>query len=51
MPAFVELAGKIKRHYGAILNANIEELSNRLIEPTNTKTRLIIRRASASSPP
>ncbi|WAX81688.1 ISL3 family transposase [Streptomyces sp. KMM 9044] len=44
IPAFTELARKVKRHYDAILHAIVEELSNGLIESTNTKTRLIIRR-------
>jgi transposase len=44
IPAFVELARKVRRHYDAILHAIVEELSNGLIESTNTKTRLIIRR-------
>ncbi|TDT97283.1 transposase [Streptomyces sp. 846.5] len=42
--AFVELGRKIRRHYDAILHAVVEQLSNGLIESTNTKTRLIIRR-------
>jgi transposase len=44
IPAFVELARKLRRHYDAILHAIVEKLSNGLIESTNTKTRLIIRR-------
>jgi transposase len=44
IPAFIELGRKVRRHYDAILHAIIEELSNGLIESTNTKTRLIIRR-------
>jgi hypothetical protein len=44
IPAFTELARKIKRHYDAILHAIVEQLSNGLIESTNTKTRLIVRR-------
>lgn len=44
IPAFVELRKKIRRHYDAILHAIVEKLSNGLIESTNTKTRLIIRR-------
>ncbi|MCX4756199.1 ISL3 family transposase [Kitasatospora purpeofusca] len=44
LPAFTDLARKIKRHYEAILHAIVEKLSNGLIESTNTKTRLIIRR-------
>jgi transposase len=42
--AFVELGRRIRRHYDAILHAVVEQLSNGLIESTNTKTRLIIRR-------
>ena len=42
--AFTELARRIRRHRAAIVNAIVERLSNGLIESTNTKTRLIIRR-------
>ncbi|MFI1294521.1 ISL3 family transposase [Streptomyces sp. NPDC088353] len=41
---FTDLARRIRRHREAIVNAIIERLSNGLIESTNTKTRLIIRR-------
>jgi transposase len=41
---FVALGRRIRRHREAIVNAIIERLSNGLIESTNTKTRLIIRR-------
>lgn len=44
LPAFTELACKIKRHYETILQTFVEKLSNGLIESTNTKTRLIIGR-------
>ncbi|MGW2255981.1 transposase [Kitasatospora sp. NPDC001660] len=44
IPAFLNLRRKIKRHYGAITAAIAEQLSNGLIEATNTNTRLIIRR-------
>ncbi|MFE4976447.1 ISL3 family transposase [Kitasatospora sp. NPDC056651] len=44
IPAFLGLRWKIKRHYDAITAAIAEQLSNGLIEATNTKTRLIIRR-------
>jgi transposase len=44
IPAFLDLRWKIKRHYDAIVAAIAERLSNGLIESTNTKTRLIIRR-------
>ncbi|MFE4972705.1 transposase [Kitasatospora sp. NPDC056651] len=43
-PVFVELARKVQRHHDAILHAIVEELGNGLIESTNTKTGLIIRR-------
>nr|QIY77592.1 ISL3 family transposase [Streptomyces sp. RLB1-33] len=42
--SFTALARRIRRHRDAIVNAIIERLSNGLIESTNTKTRLIIRR-------
>ncbi|WP_395292264.1 ISL3 family transposase [Kitasatospora hibisci] len=41
---FVELGRRVRRHREAIVNALVERLSNGLIESTNTKTRLIIRR-------
>ncbi|MFD8706682.1 ISL3 family transposase [Kitasatospora sp. NPDC059648] len=44
IPAFVDLQRTIVRHYDAIRSALITGLSNGLIESTNTKTRLIIRR-------
>lgn len=44
IPAFLDLRRKIKRHQEAIVAAIAEQLSNGLIESTNTKTRLIIRR-------
>ena len=44
IPAFLDLRRKIRRHYDAIVAAVAEQLSNGLIESTNTKTRLIIRR-------
>ncbi|MEU8925952.1 ISL3 family transposase [Kitasatospora sp. NPDC048545] len=44
IPAFVDLQRTIKRHYDAIRSALITGPSNGLIESTNTKTRLIIRR-------
>jgi transposase len=44
IPAVLDLRHKIKRHYDAIVAAIAEQLSNGLIESTNTKTRLIIRR-------
>lgn len=42
--AFVDLQRKIVRHYGAIRAALTTGMSNGLLESTNTKTRLIIRR-------
>jgi transposase len=44
IPAFTDLRKRIRRHRDAILHAIAEQLSNGLIESTNTKTRLIIRR-------
>jgi transposase len=42
--AFVDLQRRIRRHYDAIRAALTTGMSNGLIESTNTKTRLIIRR-------
>ncbi|MFC6055042.1 transposase, partial [Streptomyces pratens] len=42
--AFVDLQRRIRRHYEAIRAALTTGMSNGLIESTNTKTRLIIRR-------
>ncbi|WP_067357219.1 ISL3 family transposase [Streptomyces noursei] len=44
IPTFVDLQRKIMRHYDAIRAALTTGMSNGLIESTNTKTRLIIRR-------
>ncbi|PNE39892.1 ISL3 family transposase [Streptomyces noursei] len=44
IPAFVDLQRKVVRHYDAIWAALNTGMSNGLIESTNTKTRLIIRR-------
>ncbi|GFH38415.1 hypothetical protein SCWH03_46570 [Streptomyces pacificus] len=41
---FVDLQRRIRRHYNAIRAALTTGMSNGLIESTNTKTRLIIRR-------
>ncbi|MGW2939969.1 transposase, partial [Streptomyces sp. NPDC001156] len=41
---FVDLQRRIRRHYQAIRAALTTGMSNGLIESTNTKTRLIIRR-------
>ncbi|OBG81068.1 transposase, partial [Mycobacterium sp. E802] len=43
IPAFVELGAKIKRHRGAIDAALEHNMSNALIESTNTKIRLLTR--------
>lgn len=42
--SFVDLQRRIRRHYQAICAALTTGMSNGLIESTNTKTRLIIRR-------
>ncbi|MET7845317.1 ISL3 family transposase, partial [Streptomyces sp. NPDC005356] len=42
--AFIDLQRRIRRHYQAIRAALTTGMSNGLIESTNTKTRLIIRR-------
>ncbi|MGI5516133.1 transposase [Streptomyces sp. CA-106131] len=44
IPDFVHLQRRIRRHYAAIQAALTTGMSNGLIEATNTKTRLIIRR-------
>lgn len=43
--AFIDLAAKITRHRERILAAIEHGLSNALVESTNTKTRLITRKA------
>lgn len=45
IPAFIELAAKITRHRDSILAAIEHNLSNALIESTNTKLRLLTRMA------
>jgi transposase len=45
IPAFIELAAKITRHRDSILAAIEHNLSNALIESTNTKQRLLTRMA------
>lgn len=45
IPAFVELARKIRRHRRGIEAALIHKLSNGLIESTNTKIRVLTRMA------
>jgi transposase len=42
--SFVDLQRRIRRHHQAIRAALTTGMSNGLIESTNTKTRLIIRR-------
>lgn len=42
--AFVDLQRRIRRHHDALRAAPTTGMSNGLIESTNTKTRLIIRR-------
>lgn len=44
IPAFVDLQRRVRRHREAIRAALLTGMSNGLIESTNTKTRLIIRR-------
>lgn len=43
IPAFVELGRKIRRHRPAIEATLVHDLSNALIESTNTKIRLLQR--------
>lgn len=45
IPAFIDLAAKITRHRDSILAAIEHDLSNALIESTNTKLRLLTRMA------
>lgn len=45
IPAFVDLARKVARHRDAIEVSIGHDLDNGLVEPTNTKTRLITRQA------
>jgi transposase len=45
IPAFVELGRKIRRHLPGIEAAMISNLSNALIESTNTKLRMLHRMA------
>ena len=45
IPAFIALAAKITRHRVRILASIEHNLSNALIESTNTKVRLITRKA------
>nr|QIY66920.1 transposase [Streptomyces sp. RPA4-2] len=44
IPAFVDLQRRVRRHREAIRAALLTGMSNGLVESTNTKTRLIIRR-------
>ncbi len=51
IPAFAELAAKVRAHLPSI-HATLEHgLSNGLVESTNTKVRLLTRWPSASAPP
>jgi transposase len=43
LPAFVELARRIRKHLPGILNALLNRLSNGLVESTNTKIRVLTR--------
>lgn len=43
IPAFVELRQKIKRNMGWIEAAMLNNLLNALVEPTNTKIRVLTR--------
>jgi len=45
LPSFVELARKIRRHRRSIDNMLEHDLSNALVESTNTKIRLLMRMA------
>lgn len=45
LPAFTELAKKIKRHMPAILNTIATHLSNARIEATNNKIKVVLRRS------
>ncbi len=45
IPAFVELAAKIRTHLASIHAALDHRLSNALVESTNTKLRLLTRMA------
>jgi len=43
LPAFVDLARRIRKNYAGILNALLNRLSNGLVESTNTKIRVLTR--------
>jgi len=43
LPAFVELARRIRKNQAGILNALLNRLSNGLVESTNTKIRVLTR--------
>ncbi len=43
LPAFVDLARRIRKHLPGILNALLNRLSNGLVESTNTKIRVLTR--------
>ena len=43
LPAFVDLARRIRKNHAGILNALLNRLSNGLVESTNTKIRVLTR--------
>ena len=51
IPAFVELGRKIKRNIAGIKAAMLNDLSNALVESTNTKIRVLHRMAFGFSQP
>jgi transposase len=51
IPAFVELGRKIRKNIAGIEAAMLNDLSNALIESTNTKIRVLHRRPSGSPSP
>jgi transposase len=51
IPAFVELGRKIKRNFAGIEAAMLNNLSNALIESTNTKIRVLHRMAFGFAKP
>jgi len=51
IPSFVDLARRVQTNLAGILQALLNNLSNGLIESTNTKLRVLTRIASASKTP
>jgi len=51
IPAFIELAKKVRRHLPGIEAAMMNNVSNALIESTNTKLRVLHRMAFGFQPP